>query len=195
MRTQPANSRGNREASQERLLAEWEAEVEALAFHRSPLVTPANARPLAASSPALAIPPAVIAAVYKSMPDYIRDPITRTEVTASRLPGCWIWTGGTSDGAGRVHHEGRYAIVHRILWEAIVGDLRGQHLHSLCGISLCVNVLHRMPTVPGAAARDANLIAHRLGLPKRPKSVPIPSHHPYRFRPTGSLPEPRTTPI
>lgn len=65
--------------------------------------------------------------------------------------GCWTFIGcRTKKGYGQVsltrEHRGPKAVVHRVVWEALVGPLpREMQLDHLCRNASCVNPLHLEP--------------------------------------------------
>lgn len=74
--------------------------------------------------------------------------------------GCWIWTAATRTGYG-VTHVGsrtdgsrRYVMVHRLLYEHLVGPIpEGLDLDHLCRVRACVNPAHLEPVT-----RQENLL-------------------------------------
>jgi hypothetical protein len=57
--------------------------------------------------------------------------------------GCWLWTGSTVHGYGRVTWRGKTRQVHRLVYELAVGPLiPGLVLDHLCGQRHCANPAH-----------------------------------------------------
>lgn len=79
--------------------------------------------------------------------------------------GCWIWTGATSFGYGRVRVDPKHLrAAHCALWEEVVEPIPdGLELDHLCEVLACVNPDHLEPVTPrvnvlrsnNAAARNA----------------------------------------
>lgn len=61
--------------------------------------------------------------------------------------GCWEWSAGRSkDGYGLVWWEGKMHLVHRILYEGLVGPIPdGLELDHLCRNHACANPDHLQP--------------------------------------------------
>lgn len=69
--------------------------------------------------------------------------------TASDPNGCWLWTGSSTCGYGRVKFAGRAALAHRIayhLWNVALID--GMEIDHLCFTPLCVNPAHLEQVTP-----------------------------------------------
>lgn len=85
-----------------------------------------------------------------------------------QVNGCWIWTGVPGDhGYGTVQiggRAGRTMLVHRIMWELLVGPLppreSGMELDHLCRTRLCCNPILCLELV----TKDEN--ARRAGASK-----------------------------
>ena len=60
---------------------------------------------------------------------------------------CWEWIGGTvSTGYGRVSVKGKHQLVHRVVWEALVGPIPdGLQIDHLCRNRICCNPDHLEP--------------------------------------------------
>lgn len=72
-----------------------------------------------------------------------------------RLPsGCLFWTGAKHDGYGSAHVAGRTVVVHRYVYEQLVGPIpEGHQLDHVCRTRACVNVEHLEPVLPGENTR------------------------------------------
>ena len=57
---------------------------------------------------------------------------------------CWVWTGAVNNkGYGSTWYDGRWRLVHRIAYEAIVGPIaEGLTVDHLCKVRSCVNTDH-----------------------------------------------------
>ena len=86
---------------------------------------------------------------------------------------CWIWTGATAMGYGRINAGGRHGKslqAHRVAYEFMVGPIpAGLQLDHLCRNKRCVNPLHleavtqrenllRGDTIPGRNAAKTHCI-------------------------------------
>jgi hypothetical protein len=57
--------------------------------------------------------------------------------------GCWLWTGDLRDGYGQVWFEGKHRIVHRVVYEYLVGPIpAGLQTDHLCRVRACSNPAH-----------------------------------------------------
>ena len=62
---------------------------------------------------------------------------------------CWLWTGNTSNGYGRIRDGQRIHYTHRWVWAHWVGPIpEGYEIDHLCRVTNCVNIDHLEP-VPG----------------------------------------------
>jgi HNH endonuclease len=87
------------------------------------------------------------------------------------LGPCWIWTGGTSNGYGRIWRDGRVTPAHRVAYEMLVGPLADdREPDHLCRNHPCVN-----PTHLEAVTRRENL---RRGVGHGAETH-CPKGHPY----------------
>lgn len=61
--------------------------------------------------------------------------------------GCWIWTGARlANGYGVVKHEKRNQVVHRVVYNMLVGPVpAGLELDHLCNVKGCCNPAHLEP--------------------------------------------------
>ena len=71
------------------------------------------------------------------------------KVAKSHKDGCWLWTGTTSGGYGRIC-EGtpsrRMLPSHRVAYELLVGPIPdGLEIDHLCRVTRCVNPAHMEP--------------------------------------------------
>lgn len=62
----------------------------------------------------------------------------------SKVDGCWIYLGFKNRGGyGRTKLRNRQALVHRVTYEILCGDVKdGFELHHLCNTPSCVNPYH-----------------------------------------------------
>lgn len=59
--------------------------------------------------------------------------------------GCWLWTGALKqDGYGLSRHNGKVRLVHRIVWEELVGPIQEtlDHVKDKCSSKACCNPEH-----------------------------------------------------
>lgn len=63
------------------------------------------------------------------------------------INGCWVWTGRLNrNGYGRVWWQGREPVVHRVVWELLIGPIpKGLVLDHLCRNRACCNPGHLEP--------------------------------------------------
>lgn len=62
--------------------------------------------------------------------------------------GCWLWGGNWNSGNhyGKVRWNGRCCVVHRVVYEALVGPIpRGLILDHTCRVRWCCNPAHLEP--------------------------------------------------
>jgi len=60
--------------------------------------------------------------------------------------GCWLWTGGKSDGYAMARIQGTMYKVHRLIYEELVGPVpAGLELDHLCRVRCCLNPEHLEP--------------------------------------------------
>ena len=71
----------------------------------------------------------------------------RIEAKIERIPfsGCWIWTGATLRGYGRISLKGENRIAHRVIYEFLRGPIPLPELDHLCRVRCCVNPDHLEP--------------------------------------------------
>lgn len=98
-----------------------------------------------------------------------REPLAeRFEKYVDRSGACWLWTGGSSGGYGRIKEDapGRQQIgAHRVSYELTNGPIpKGMVVDHLCHVKLCVNPNHLR-----AIAIKQNL-EHRAGPSRNNKS-------------------------
>lgn len=65
-------------------------------------------------------------------------------------PPCWVYTGhNTPAGYGQNKVAGRKVLVHRFMWEQMVGPIAdGYHIDHLCRNRACCNPAHLEPVTP-----------------------------------------------
>lgn len=73
---------------------------------------------------------------------------------------CWLWTGGrTKNGYGKGFLDGKHVYVHRIVYEALVGEIpAGMLIDHRCHVKHCCNPEHLQPvdnTANGQNRRSA----------------------------------------
>lgn len=78
---------------------------------------------------------------------YVAPPVERAMARVIRVGDCWVWPGATvSGGYGGIRVDGRYQLVHRLLWEAVNGPVpAGRELGHRCPDGArpdCVNPGH-----------------------------------------------------
>jgi hypothetical protein len=60
-----------------------------------------------------------------------------------RNDGCWIWTGATNNGYGRVYTPTGLIYAHRLVYETLVAPIPDHlQLDHLCRVKRCVNPIH-----------------------------------------------------
>lgn len=85
------------------------------------------------------------------MTDLARRIKSRTVVTPD---GCWQWTGGKSEGYGRLSFDGVLYYTHRAMFEALVGPIPdGLTIDHLCRNRACCNPAHLEPVTRGENVR------------------------------------------
>ena len=88
--------------------------------------------------------------------------------------GCWIWTGATTSGYGRIKVDGRVRGAHRLSWEMGNGDRvpSGKFVCHSCDNRKCVRPGHLFLSDHQGNMRDAaekrRLRGNRRGGPSRP---------------------------
>jgi hypothetical protein len=77
---------------------------------------------------------------------------------------CWIWTGTTRHGYGRIYREGRLQEAHRWYYEQANGPIpEGLQINHLCRVPSCVNPDHLEPVTRAENVRrgyEANPVTH-----------------------------------
>ena len=64
-------------------------------------------------------------------------------VTFGDWNDCWLWTGATAHGYGRIWRAGRLDATHRVAYELMVGPIPdGFHIDHTCQRRACCNPLH-----------------------------------------------------
>lgn len=63
---------------------------------------------------------------------------------------CWLWTSThTPSGYGVFRYQRRTHLVHRLIWETLVGAIPpGMHIDHLCRVRDCLNPDHLQPVTP-----------------------------------------------
>lgn len=77
----------------------------------------------------------------------VREPIAaRFEKYVDRSGDCWVWTGGTSGGYGRIMDDApsrQKLLAHRVAYELANGPIpEGLVIDHMCHVTLCVNPDH-----------------------------------------------------
>jgi len=71
---------------------------------------------------------------------------TRMEQFIDRTGECWVWTGVLSAGYGQIWDKGRMRLVHRLMYELMVGPIPdGLVIDHLCRNPRCCNPAHIEP--------------------------------------------------
>jgi len=68
---------------------------------------------------------------------------------------CWLWTGDTWNGYGKINWLGVTRLVHRVVYIFWNGPICGKHVHHICLVSNCVNPDHLQ-----AVTRSEHLAIH-----------------------------------
>jgi hypothetical protein len=101
--------------------------------------------------------------------------------------GCHVWDGWLNkNGYGRLYHEGREKLAHRLAWELRFGPISGE-LHHLCLNPVCVNTDHLMPVTSAQhkAFHGNEMAGWRRNLTHCKRGHPFDSTNTY-VRPDGS---------
>lgn len=86
------------------------------------------------------------------------------KVNKTSETGCWLWTGATSMGYGKLRRYPKTLWAHRYAYEMLVGAIPdGLTLDHVCRVRRCVNPAHLMPSThrenilrgTGMSARNA----------------------------------------
>lgn len=79
------------------------------------------------------------------------------------LEECWLWAGpkGNED-YGRIWIDGKYRPAHRIIYEALVGEIKeGLEPDHLCRVTACVNPDHIEPVTHAENMRRAMIFKRK----------------------------------
>lgn len=96
--------------------------------------------------------------------------LERVLARCDRSGPCWVWQGATTNGYGRIRVAGVLLIVHRLVYELVVGPVPdGLDLDHLCRVRACCNPAHLEPVTrrenllrgQGATARAHADACHR----------------------------------
>lgn len=89
-----------------------------------------------------------IARIFELHPRWERK-ITVAQVQ-DRVPGnCWLWTGASSLGYGRITVNKKALILHRYVYELLAAPIpAGLHIDHLCRQPACCNPAHLEPVTP-----------------------------------------------
>lgn len=96
--------------------------------------------------------------------------------------GCWLWTGARQkEGYGRVKHEDKTPLTHRLAYELLVGPIpSGLHLDHLCRVRRCINPEHLEPVTQQENIRRGAAIV--LATPNYPCGHPRTTENSHRLR-------------
>lgn len=97
-------------------------------------------------------------------------------------PGCWIWQGTLDDhGYGRIWHQGRWCLVHRLSYELRVGPIpEGLEIDHLCRIPACSNPGHLEPVTH--AVNMSRSISRTAGIAECLYGHPFDDANTYHYR-------------
>jgi hypothetical protein len=92
--------------------------------------------------------------------------------------GCWVWTGVTENGYGRIRVNGRNVLTHRAAYEMFIGPIpEGLDLDHLCRNRSCANPFHLEPVTRGENSRRG--VAGQVAAERQRAKTHCPSGHPY----------------
>ncbi len=93
----------------------------------------------------------------RNRPDDIFQRVEKTET-------CWLWKGSRNTyGYGQVRVDGRLRVVHRVVYEILVGPIPPDHeVDHLCFIRNCVNPAHLEPVTRSENIRRMPLQIRKL---------------------------------
>lgn len=99
--------------------------------------------------------------------------VDRVLLHVTKTDTCWLWTGYTDKGYGRLSIQDRPGLhAHRVMYQELVGPIpEGMHLDHLCRVRNCVNPDHLEPVTPLENVRRSPLT--------HGSETHCPSGHPY----------------
>lgn len=120
--------------------------------------------------------------VHSGQSEYGLPPRIESRIIRNLETGCWIWQGSTGNGYGRVQHDGKVHLVHRVVYELLVEPIHsGLVIDHLCRSRACCNPDHLEPVTNaenirrGAASTRDGLLSPKEfcvnGHPRNPDSI------------------------
>lgn len=95
------------------------------------------------------------------------------------MSGCWLWTGTmVKGGYGRVHHDNRLQLAHRVSYQLHVGRPipAGLELDHKCRVRSCVNPAHLEPVTHRENCRRG--VVGKMGAARQKAKTHCPKGHP-----------------